>query len=546
MLLKNDRRHAAAVGERRRHDRRDRPGRLGRADRHRRRQRVRDLHLQRDPAAGHRRPRPGAGTTVSTPRACPPTRRCRRSRAADLTPAYAATGYGGTYTGTLTAPETGTYVLAFQNPGSYTATNLSLDGKEILANPGTPPVSTYSVGVNLLAGQTYTLQLVRRRPVGQPELGHAVRPGAGHRAGGRRGQVGRHRGGRGLRRHRVRGRRPGQPQPAVGAERADLGGGRGQPAHGGGHRRGRPGGHALAEPGRLGGRRLVPGREQRHRAGGGAVRPGRPGRPPAGHLPDRPVPGARVQPRASSRAPTARCSTPRASTSATATTTRTTRRRCSRSATGCPTPTSLSATCGSPRSTCRTPASNPGATSCGCNGQSGTQVTVSATVTNTGKVAGSDVAQLYLGDPAAAGEPPRQLKGFQKVTLQPGQSTTVRFTLSGHDLSYWDDAANGWVVPDGSSASTWVTPRRWPTCRCAAASPSTAPSAPGTRPSQAPADGRRPAPPPRSPRRWSTTATTRCRGPRFTLKVPAGWTRRARPAPGTVAPGPDRHRAASR
>ena len=76
-------------------------------------------------------------------------------------------------------------------------------------------------------------------------------------------------------------------------------------------------------------------------------------------------------------------------------------------------------------------------------------MTVSATVTNTGQVAGSDVAQLYLGDPAAAGEPPRQLKGFQKVTLQPGQSTTVQFSLTGHDLSYWNDTANGWVVPDG-------------------------------------------------------------------------------------------------
>jgi beta-glucosidase len=93
--------------------------------------------------------------------------------------------------------------------------------------------------------------------------------------------------------------------------------------------------------------------------------------------------------------------------------------------------------------------SNPGATSCNCNGQSGRQVTVSATVTNTGKVAGSDVAQVYLGDPAVAGEPPRQLKGFQKVSLRPGQSTTVHFSLNGHDLSYWDDAANGWVLPDG-------------------------------------------------------------------------------------------------
>jgi beta-glucosidase len=83
------------------------------------------------------------------------------------------------------------------------------------------------------------------------------------------------------------------------------------------------------------------------------------------------------------------------------------------------------------------------------NQASGREMTVSATVTNTGRVAGSDVVQLYLGDPAAAREPPRQLKGFSKVTLRPGQSATVRFTVTGHDLSYWDDTANGWVVPAG-------------------------------------------------------------------------------------------------
>jgi beta-glucosidase len=74
---------------------------------------------------------------------------------------------------------------------------------------------------------------------------------------------------------------------------------------------------------------------------------------------------------------------------------------------------------------------------------------VTTRVTNTGPVTGSEVAQLYLGDPAAAGEPPRQLKGFQKVTLRPGQSAEVSFTLDRHDLSYWNDSANGWVVPDG-------------------------------------------------------------------------------------------------
>jgi beta-glucosidase len=36
------------------------------------------------------------------------------------------------------------------------------------------------------------------------------------------------------------------------------------------------------------------------------------------------------------------------------------------------------------------------------------------------------------------------------VSLAPGQSATVSFPLTGHDLSYWDDAANGWVVPPGT------------------------------------------------------------------------------------------------
>jgi hypothetical protein len=94
--------------------------------------------------------------------------------------------------------------------------------------------------------------------------------------------------------------------------------------------------------------------------------------------------------------------------------------------------------------------SGPGASSCDCNGQGTGLETVTATVTNTGKVAGAEVAQLYLGNPAVAGEPPRQLEGFDKVYLEPGQSTTVRFELTGHELSYWDDTANGWVLPDGA------------------------------------------------------------------------------------------------
>jgi beta-glucosidase len=101
----------------------------------------------------------GTGTSVSYTQGLPADTALTPVPGSALSPAYASTGYGGTYTGTLTAPETGTYVLGFQNPGSYTTTNLSLDGKTILANPGTPPVSTYSVGVDLKAGQTYQLQL---------------------------------------------------------------------------------------------------------------------------------------------------------------------------------------------------------------------------------------------------------------------------------------------------------------------------------------------------------------------------------------------------
>ena len=76
-------------------------------------------------------------------------------------------------------------------------------------------------------------------------------------------------------------------------------------------------------------------------------------------------------------------------------------------------------------------------------------IQVSATVTNTGKAAGADVAQLYLGDPASAGEPSRQLKGFEKVALSPGQSVQVRFTLTPRDMSYWDSSSQSWAMAHG-------------------------------------------------------------------------------------------------
>jgi beta-glucosidase len=78
--------------------------------------------------------------------------------------------------------------------------------------------------------------------------------------------------------------------------------------------------------------------------------------------------------------------------------------------------------------------------------------TVKATVTNTGSRAGSEVAQLYLGDPSSAGEPARQLRGFDRVQLNPGQSTVVTFQLTAQDLAYWN---NGWTAASGNY-QVWV------------------------------------------------------------------------------------------
>jgi beta-glucosidase len=76
-------------------------------------------------------------------------------------------------------------------------------------------------------------------------------------------------------------------------------------------------------------------------------------------------------------------------------------------------------------------------------------VTVGVDVTNTGRRTGSDVVQVYVGAPAAAGEPPRQLGGFQKVTLRPGQTRHVSFKLNARAFSVWNSAAQAWMVVNG-------------------------------------------------------------------------------------------------
>jgi beta-glucosidase len=389
----------------------------------------------------------GPGTTVQYTQGLPADTSLAPIPSSDLSPAYSGTRSGGTYAGTLTAPQTGTYVLAFKNPGSYTATSLYLDGKQILSNPGTPPVSTYSVGVDLHAGRAYQLRLSGGASAGlnwatpaelAPGIARAV---AAARSAATAVVV------------------VSDDTESEAADRASLNLPSAQDELISAVGAANP--HTIVVidagapvvmpwlsqvasvvdawyPGQTNGTALA------------AVLFGQVD--PSGHLPVTfPASLSQVPAASASQFPgthgqvlysegidvgyryyDAHNEIPLF-----------------------PFGYGLSyatfrysqLTITSPQ--IQNPTSDPAATKCRRDGQSDNLVTVSATVTNTSRVAGSDVAQLYLGDPALAAEPPRQLKGFQRVTLQPGQSTAVRFILTGHDLSYWDDTANGWVVPDG-------------------------------------------------------------------------------------------------
>jgi beta-glucosidase len=476
----------------------------------------------------------GAGTSVQYTQGLPTDTSLAAIPSSALSPAYASTGYGGNYTGTLTAPETGTYVLAFQNPGSYTTTDLSLNGQEILADPGTPPVSTYSVGVNLVAGQKYTLQLSGGGPSANlswatpsdlaPGIAKAV---AAAKSAATAVVV------------------VSDDTESEAADRAGLN---------------LPSAQnelisavAAANPHTVvvldaGAPVVMPWLNQVS----SVVDAWYPGESngtalaavlygsvdPSGHLPVTFPTGLSQVPASSPdefpgvdgqvdysegidvgyRYYDANNETPLF-----------------------PFGYGLSYTNFSYSHLHVSPqvvqnsTSNPGATGCGCNGEADAQVTVSAVVTNTGRVTGSDVAQLYLDDPSSSGEPPRQLKGFQKVTLKPGRSTTVRFTLTGQDLSYWDDAADGWVVPDGhfgvevgDSSATADLPLQggFTVARSVGARYATL-AAPSSF----------------SPGVTSTVTATLVNGgdypmpdARFALQVPEGWKVSA-PAPAMVAPG---------
>jgi len=75
--------------------------------------------------------------------------------------------------------------------------------------------------------------------------------------------------------------------------------------------------------------------------------------------------------------------------------------------------------------------------------------TITFTITNTGTVQGSEVAQLYVNFPDEAQQPPKILRDFERIYLDAGQSKTVTLTLSQREISYWNVVQQKWIVAQG-------------------------------------------------------------------------------------------------
>jgi len=86
----------------------------------------------------------------------------------------------------------------------------------------------------------------------------------------------------------------------------------------------------------------------------------------------------------------------------------------------------------------------------------GKSVTVTADVTNTGPVVGDEVVQLYIHQKAGSDSRPiRELKGFERLTLKPGETKTVTFHLGPAELGHWSTNAGKWVQ-DTEAFDIWV------------------------------------------------------------------------------------------
>ncbi len=373
----------------------------------------------------------GSGTNVSYSQGLPVDTALPSIPSSNLTPAYAPTPFGGSYTGTLTAPETGTYVLAITNPcGCYTSTYLSLDGKQIIDNPSTPPVHTYSVAVSLTKGQTYTLAISGDSSQllwGTPS---ALAPGINAAVAAAKSAS-------------VAVVVVSDDTESEATDRLSLNLPSAQDELISAVAAANPHTVVVINAGAPVAMPWLP-------AVAGVVDAWYPGQTngtslasvlfgqtdPGGHLPV-------TFPASLSQVP--------ASTTAQFPGNGTTVQYSEGIDVGYrwydakditplfPFGFGLSYT----QFAFSRLSVSPGLVD-------GTRdVRVSAVVTNTGRRTGSEVAQLYLADPSASGEPPRQLAGFQRVNLAPGASARVSFVVTPQAMSWWDDTANGWTQTAG-------------------------------------------------------------------------------------------------
>ena len=78
------------------------------------------------------------------------------------------------------------------------------------------------------------------------------------------------------------------------------------------------------------------------------------------------------------------------------------------------------------------------------------EIVITVPVTNTGSLAGSETVQLYLSDPkCSVVRPAKELKRFAKVSIAPGETKQVSFTLNPSDLAYFDAEKHIWVSEPG-------------------------------------------------------------------------------------------------
>ena len=80
-----------------------------------------------------------------------------------------------------------------------------------------------------------------------------------------------------------------------------------------------------------------------------------------------------------------------------------------------------------------------------------TAATAKVEVKNTGNVTESEIVQIYVQYPGSAGEPPKVLRGFEKIRdITPGHSKTASINLNRKSFSVWDVASQEWVIPHGT------------------------------------------------------------------------------------------------